>query len=135
MVRPVDPDSSAMNPHPNRTSSRSWHFSPSGTGRNAPTSLLGKLLAIVFSLVVFGLVLAFSLIFLAIGVVVGLLVWGYLKYRAASLKRALEQEGLDRDPARRPDGASPHGEMAGGRIIEGEARREDSPADGAGRPH
>lgn len=127
-----------MNPHPKKTSTRSWHFSPSGIDRNAPTSLLGKLLAIVFSLVVFGLVLAFSLIFLAIGVVVGLLVWGYLKYRAASIKRTMEQgglDGLDRGPSRRPDNASPHEGTAGGRIIEGEARREDSPADEAGRSH
>lgn len=120
-----------MNPHPNKASTRSWHFSSSGIGRKAPTSLLGKLLAVVLSLVLLTVVIAFSLVFLAIGAAVGLLVWGYLKYRAASLRRTLDREGYGAAPHRpgRTGGPAPSVDGARGRIIEGEARREDPSVD------
>lgn len=110
----------------------------------APGGFLSKLLGLAGALVVLILVFAFSLVLLAVVAVAGLLIWGYLKYRARALRRAEARGDFDfggvRGSRRHDHGEGPHqradpGGPAGGLIIEGEVVREDAPAGKPPQPH
>ena len=88
-------------------------------------ALLGAALALV-------LAFTFSLVFLAVVAVAGLLVWGYVWWKTRELRRQLRAAGIDGTsglggldgfarPAGQRDGAQPP--AATGEIIEGEAVR------------
>lgn len=89
-----------------------------GARLRVPGGWLGKLLAVALGLVVVVLVFAFSLILLAIAVFGGVLLWVWLKYRAATLRPVSSSR-------RRSPGTTDHGD-GGGIIIEGQATRENT---------
>lgn len=93
----------------------------------APTSLLGKVVATVLGGVAVVTALVFSLVFVAIVLVGGLVLGGYLWWRTRDLrKRVREQQEL------RAQAGFPPPEPQG-RIIEGEAVREPEGAPDLGR--
>ena len=86
------------------------------TGSNARFStnasgLLGKVLTFASAAVLLVVAFMFSLLVFAILVTVGLLVWGYLWWKTRELRRQMRE---------RPPG---------GRVIEGEAIRDDESHD------
>lgn len=101
-----------------------------------PRGIFGKLLGVVIGLLVLTVVFAFSLVLLVVVAVAGLVLWGYLKYRAGVLRRAEARGdfGWAGAHARRADhGLGPHHRdsddfvPSGALIIEGEASRADPP--------
>ena len=86
-----------------------------------PTSPLGKFLTAVVGLLTLAAAFMFSLVFVAVIIVAGLIAWGYFWWKTRALRRLL------RDQAQA--GASPFGQATEngvsteGEIIEGESVR------------
>lgn len=90
--------------------------------RNPPpqAGLLQKIGAIVATVIVFGLALTFSVMFFAVVVAAGVVIWGYLWWRTRDLRKAM-REAQARARAAGAEGRTPTGT---GMVIEGEVIRE-----------
>lgn len=75
------------------------------------SGLLGKVLTFALAAVLLVVAFMFSLMVFAILVTVGLLVWGYLWWKTRELRRQMREQ------------------PQGGRVIEGEAIRDDESHD------
>lgn len=84
----------------------------------APTTVLGKLAALLLGAVAVVAAVVFSLVMVAVVLVGGLVLGGYLWWRTRDLRRQMREQ---RSAGRRPDHADSGSQ---GRIIEGEAIRE-----------
>ena len=85
-----------------------------------PVGPLQKIAAIAVAVLVFGLALTFSILFFAVVVAVGGLIWGYLWWKTRNLRKVM-QEDQAQAQARGP---APRGPAADGTVIEGEVLRE-----------
>lgn len=94
-----------------------------------PKGFLGKLLAIVLTAGLLVLGLMFSVIVVAVALVVGVGLWGWMYWKTRALRRQM-RDAMEA-AARDGQAGSPPGADAGsGRVIEGEvlsSERERSP--------
>lgn len=82
-----------------------------------PVGLLQKIAAVVVGAVVFGLALTVSMMFLAVVVAVGIVVWGYLWWKTRDLRKAMRDAQTG---ARSTAGGASRDTL----VIEGEVVRE-----------
>lgn len=95
-----------------------------------PAGLLQKIGAIIATVVIFGLALTFSVMFFAVVLAAGVVIWGYVWWRTRELRKVMrEAQAQAQAQATRSDTAS-------GLIIEGEVIREvrEDDRDGAAGP-
>ncbi|WP_041646071.1 CPBP family intramembrane glutamic endopeptidase [Aromatoleum aromaticum] len=86
-----------------------------------PVGLLQKLGAIAAAAVLFGLALTFSVIFFAVVVAAGILIWGYVWWKTRDLRKAMRAtQARARASAQGRGGPKP----GQGIVIEGEVVRE-----------
>ena len=86
-----------------------------------PVGLLQKIGAIAATVVVFGVVLTFSVVFFAVLVAVGVVVLGYVWWKTRDLREAMRKAQAQA----RAGGPAPRGTPPGsGIVIEGEVVRE-----------
>lgn len=83
-----------------------------------PVGPLQKVAAIAAAVLVFGLALTFSVLFFAVVVAVGGLIWGYVWWKTRNLRKVMQEAQAQ---AR---GRAPRGPAADGTVIEGEVLRE-----------
>ena len=84
-----------------------------------PVGPLQKIAAIAAAVLVFGLALTFSILFFAVVVAAGGLIWGYVWWKTRDLRKVMQEaQAQARGPA--PGGPAP----ADGMVIEGEVLRE-----------
>ncbi len=86
-----------------------------------PPGLLQKMGAIAAAVVIFGLALTFSVVFFALVVAIGLVIWGYAWWRTRDLRKAM-REARTRASNGGPAGRGPASGQ--GIVIEGEVVRE-----------
>lgn len=82
--------------------------------------LLQRIGAIVATVIVFGLALTFSVMFFAVVVAAGLVIWGYLWWRTRNLRKAMREAQAQARSA----GAGARTPPGTGMVIEGEVIRE-----------
>lgn len=87
-----------------------------------PAGLLQKIGAIIATVVIFGLALTFSVMFFAVVLAAGVVIWGYVWWRTRELRKVMReaQAQAARGGARSDTGR----DTASGLIIEGEVIRE-----------
>ncbi|MCC4117273.1 CPBP family intramembrane metalloprotease [Aromatoleum toluclasticum] len=84
-----------------------------------PAGPLQKVAAIAAAVLVFGLALTFSILFFAVVVAVGGLIWGYVWWKTRALRKVMQEARAQ------AGGSAPRGPAAGGSmVIEGEVLRE-----------
>lgn len=84
-----------------------------------PVGLLQKIGAIAAAAVIFGLALTFSVIFFAVVVAAGVLIWGYVWWKTRDLRKAMRANQAH------AGASAPRGPKPGqGIVIEGEIVRE-----------
>jgi Flp pilus assembly protein TadB len=92
-----------------------------------PTGFFGKLFAIVGGTVLLVLGLMFSVVIIAVAVVLGLIIWGWFWWKTRALRQQM------RDQMQQAAGTMHEAEPSG-RVIEGEViRRDDEPPVPPGR--
>ncbi|NMG32498.1 CPBP family intramembrane glutamic endopeptidase [Aromatoleum evansii] len=82
-----------------------------------PAGPLQKLAAIAATVLVFGLALTFSVLFFAVVVAAGGLIWGYVWWKTRNLRKAMQQAQAEGTARRGPRSAD-------NLVIEGEVLRE-----------
>jgi len=87
-----------------------------------PSSTLGKVVAFISTMVLFGLTLMFSVVLFAVVLTVGTIVWGYIWLRTRELRKQMRMHP--------PDEVVIQGEVIEGEVIEGEVVREDDTSKG-----
>lgn len=85
-----------------------------------PAGLLQKIGAIVATVIVFGLALTFSVVFFAVVVAAGALIWGYVWWRTRDLRKAMREAQARATSAQTGRRASNDNAV----VIEGEVIRE-----------
>ena len=83
-----------------------------------PVGPLQKIAAVVVAVLVFGLALTFSILFFAVVVAVGGLIWGYLWWKTRNLRKVMQEAQAQ---ARGPSSRRPAADVT---VIEGEVLRE-----------
>lgn len=84
-----------------------------------PVGLLQKIATIAAAMIVFGLALTFSVVFFAVVIAAGGLIWGYVWWKTRVLRKAM------REARAQAGGSAPHDRApADGIVIEGEVLRE-----------
>ena len=89
------------------------HFNPFSSRDGKPPSLLQKAVALLVTVLVFGLALMASVVLFAIVLSIGSIAWGYLWWKTRKLRQQMR--------ARAGEGQSPAGQ--GEMVIEGEVIR------------
>ena len=80
-----------------------------------PAGLLQKIGAIIATVVIFGLALTFSVMFFAVVVAAGVVIWGFVWWKTRELRRVMREA-----QARAHEGAQAARPQDGGLVIEGE---------------
>lgn len=83
-----------------------------------PSGPFGKIFATLVGLLTLAAALMFSVVFVAVIAVLGLIAWGYFWWKTRALRKQLREQ-----QAASPFGQAPAPESASGEVIEGEAVR------------
>ena len=90
-------------------------------GGGQPSGPLGKIIATLVGLLTLAAAFMFSLVFVVVLAIAGLIVWGYFWWKTREVRRRIKEA----QESAQPFGQAPTGGTGDGDIIEGEAVRVD----------